>query len=177
MPAKKVLVVTTIECYKPKSTVFDLLNTDTNKILLNKCYEKLEGLKQKALDYSNGDFNDKIDNAEDLGEAINEVFSPKEYYHFIEEVNSIGFNRLHTVYVPVTHLSEKPAGFDYFVGYAVPEELFDIEHAEEHEGIETDKAIALFEAHNQWMRDNADIFDVFIDGKDLEEAIGVLRNL
>ena len=177
MPAKKVLVVTTIECYKPKSTIFDSLNSEANKVLLNKCYEKLDGLKQKALDYSNGDFNDKIDSTEDLGQVIDDVFSPAEYQPFIDQINAIAFNQLHTVYVPVTHLNEKPAGFDYFVGYAVPEELFDIEHAEEHEGIETDKAIAMFEAHNEWMRENADIFDVFINGKDLEEAIEVLRNL
>ena len=70
----------------------------------------------------------------------------------------------------------KLEGFDHFVGVTVSEENID-QHLVDHEGISSDESDNFILTYNQWMRDNSDIFDLFLDGVTIDEAVEAIKAL
>jgi hypothetical protein len=72
--------------------------------------------------------------------------------------------------------TQKLEGFDHFVGVTVSEENID-QHLVDHEGISSDESDNFILTYNQWMRDNSDIFDVFLDGLTIDETVEAIKAL
>ncbi len=171
--SKKILVVSTIECTKVKSTIFDALNVREDRIKLESCFDKID-LHGRAQSLVGASFDEYISNTESFEEILNDIFNIDTYRPFLDEFTAQNFD---VVVVPFSHLLVKPEEFDLIVGYAVPESLYDIDHFSEHEGVNPENAKKLMDAHSNILRSNADNFDVFIDGKTLDEALQIIRAL
>lgn len=173
--SKKILVISTIECAGVNNTIFDYLNNREDRIKMEACYDKID-LHSIAEEVFVPSFNEYISKTTSFDSALNEVFNVSTYAPFISEFTSQEFTNT-KVFAPISHLLEKPPGIDMIIGYAVPEELFGVDHLQEHESIEESNAKKIMLAHNEILRSNADKFDVFIDGDSLDAAIKKMLDL
>lgn len=173
--SKKILVISTIECAGVNNTIFDYLNNREDRIKMEACYDKVD-LHAVAEAVFLPSFNEYISNTTSFAPALNEVFNVSTYAPFISEFTAQEFTN-DKVFAPVSHLLEKPPGIDMIVAYAVPESLFGVDHLQEHESIEEVNAKKIMLAHNEILRANADKFDIFIDGENLDTAIKMMLEL
>ena len=74
-------------------------------------------------------------------------------------------------------ISYKPQGVDHFIGWAVNDQEYGIQHMKEHEHIEKEAAIEISNIHNNWMRDNKQLYDKFFDQTSREEIIEYIKGL
>ena len=74
-------------------------------------------------------------------------------------------------------ISYKPQGVDHFIGWAVKPQDYGVEHMKEHEFIEHEAATHISEIHNDWMRENQQQYDKFLDQASIEEVIRYIKEL
>lgn len=74
-------------------------------------------------------------------------------------------------------MSYKPQGVDHFIGWAVREQDYGIDHMDECEHIGEEAAIILSNTHNDWMRTNQQCHDKFFDQTSGEDVLQYIRGL
>lgn len=79
--------------------------------------------------------------------------------------------------ITLPHITTKPTNVDFLIGWAVAERDFEVDHMEEHEGISAKQGHHVCCNHNQWMRENKHIYDMFFDGSSEEEVTDYIRRL
>jgi len=179
----KIQILTTAENNDVIDEIFGQTGNDlTSQALIQQAYDRLitpiNGLKAEII--SAGGHNEYVEaQGDNLIESINSMMTAEAHAEFTEYFNRISFhtNGDNNVVVPLSFCTEKLEGFDLFVGYAVADDELDPAHLTSHESLTDENAIAVMRMHNQWLRDNQEIFDVFIDGESLEDALEIIRNL
>jgi hypothetical protein len=79
--------------------------------------------------------------------------------------------------ITLPHNTNKPSNVDVFIGWAVSESEYEVDHMEEHEGIPAKQSYTICDAHNKWMRNNKHLYDVFFDGNIEQEVLDYIRQL
>ena len=79
--------------------------------------------------------------------------------------------------ITLPHITRRPMNVDVLVGWACPEEDYGLDHVDEHEGITQDRSINIMKIHNNWMRRNQLMYDVFFDGCTKQTVIDYLKLL
>ena len=72
---------------------------------------------------------------------------------------------------------KKLNAFDTFIGITIRPEDYDVRHLMTHEKMTEQEAIAFFDRCNKWMKDNSDIYDVFIENKSINEIIKIVESI
>ena len=178
----KIQLLTTIECYEHINWIFSQVGmTDHGDSLVQNSYETLAPLAQtlrSTLLERHGSYDAFIANSANPITDLQLLLSPDAHQSFVEHFNQNPWNSSEErVIVPMTICTDKLECFDKFVGYAVPESEFDVDHMAEHEGITIENARKLMLAHNKWLRANKNKFDLFIDGKSKEEVVELIKSL
>jgi hypothetical protein len=173
----KIQLLTTIESSAHYDHIFGQINTtDRAQAEIQRAFNNLGHLRA-AVTEAVSDFDQFIETSNDPIGDLMAVVNAEAHAEFDEYMSRITFYGEPKALVPLNILGEKLESFDVFVGYAVAEDDFDIPHVVEHEGISEENAIKLMTKHNEWLRANKDIFDVFIDGATKEEAVEIIESL
>lgn len=178
----KIQLLTTVECYEHINYIFGQVGMTENSIAtVEKSYQQLKPLVDNvrntlAADY--GSYDEFSSRNINHIEVLQSLLSAENHSDFNEYFKRIGwYQKEGHILVPLTMCTEKLDAFDLFVGYAVDEAEFDFEHVAEHEGVSGETAKTIMSSHNDWLRDNSEIFDLFIDGSTKEEAVELIKNL
>lgn len=178
----KIQLLTTIECYEHINYVFGKIGmTENSMATVEKAYHQLKPMADNVRDTlisDHGSYDEFISGNSNHIEVLQSLLSAENHSDFNEYFKRIGwYQEEGHILVPLTMCTEKLDAFDLFVGYAVDEAEFDFEHMAEHEGISEENAKTIMSNHNEWLRDNSEIFDLFIDGSTKEEAVELIKNL